>query len=196
MKGILSQKFRPIGLKRNQFSVIAFIVFLAAWITVIAGVPPMHVTKVAIGDSAPLVGQNPLLVEIYEISEINVDGDAVTLIMLTEIAEQMRVQSRTIILKPNACAPYDTVIKTIAAIKRSGANFLFAPPNYSTHFDRSTFGATHDNSGKWGSYNIIYSSAQERFQVRQIRTVIFTHECQRKANSSSEFHTLKSISSS
>ena len=189
-------KLKPIGLKRNQFGVIAFVVLFAAWLTFIAVVPPLHVMKVNIGDSAPLVGQNPLLVEILYNSEVIVNGEGVTLSKLTEMAMQMRAQSRTIILKPNACAPYDTVIKSIAAIKRAGVNFTFSLPDYSTRFERALPKVGYYNSEKWSSSNAIYSNVPERFQMRTIRTVFFDDECQRKNKPSSELNLSKSTISS
>ncbi len=186
-------KFKPIGLKRNQFGVIAFIVFLAVWVTCISAVSPvLHVLRVNIGISAPLVGRDLLVVEINETSEVNVNGEPLTLNMLTHMVEQMRWKSHTIILKPDACAPYDAVVKTIAAIKRGGADITFAPPDYSTRFESGLRKANYSLEKREPSH-AIYSNGQQHFQTRTIRTVILNDECQRKVKPSSLLDTPKNI---
>ena len=134
-----SQNFEPLSLRREQFAIIAFVVFLAAWIPYTASIAPsLHVVKADIGEATPLPGVNPLFVTVLRSSEIRADSNPVTLRRLSELAGEMKSMGRTIVLKPDACAPYDTVIRAIVIIKIASADFAFARPDYPTRFDKNS----------------------------------------------------------
>lgn len=177
------EKFEPIGLRSNQFGLVAAIAILAAWIPNLVSIPPItHIVKMDIGERTSRLGNDGLMVEVLETSEVRANGLPITLYELSMLAHKLKPQTGRVVLKPDPCAPYDMVIKTIATLKREAPNsFSFADPDYSTSFGKAS--RTPDKRAFEGVLwpNADMSNSPLNFRRRLATTMRFSDECRQKA---------------
>ena len=175
------EKFEPIGLRSSQFGLIAAVAMLCAWIPILVSIPPiLHIVKIDIGHRPLRLGSYTFVVDVSQSSEERANGLPVTLHQLSLMAAKS--QDNRVVLKPDPCAPYDRVIKTIAALKIAGpSNLDFADPEYTTSF-RKASRLPSDRVFE----GVLWSSAALNedkllFKSRLATTIFFSEQCRKKA---------------
>lgn len=181
MQGTDLEKFEPIGLRSSQFGLVAAIAILSAWIPSLVSIPPiLHIVKMDIGHRPLRLGSYTLVVDVSQFSEVRANGVLVTLNQLSLM--EAKAQYSRVVLKPDPCAPYDTVLKTIAALKIAGpSNLDFAEPEYTTSFGKAS--RLPDDKVFEG---VLWSNAASnedklRFKSRLATTIFFSGQCRKKA---------------
>jgi biopolymer transport protein ExbD len=176
----------PIGLKREQFGMVAAIAILASMIpTLVSIAPPLHIVKINIGKAAQQVGRAPVLIEIFENGAVTVSGKPVTLLQVSKAAAKAKLIGRGVLLKPDACAPHAIVVETVAALARTGnPKLAIAQPDFPTTFDKSwRSGAGRDNYREFvlSPANLATENANRWRSSLAHSVAVFDDGCQRKA---------------
>jgi biopolymer transport protein ExbD len=181
----MKEQGEPIALRREQFGLVAVIVLLCAWIPHLISMPQLiHIVKIDFGDEHPF-GQSRLLrVAILENGQVNVDGIPAR---LQDLADQMAVaksQSRPVHFHPDGCAPYATVLQTIAVMKRSmHPDVRFAPPDYPTKFGKSALSPNQRGRPEYVLWaTALPNTSTDPWNLRPILSVGFTDGCRTKAD--------------
>jgi hypothetical protein len=177
------EKFEPIELRSNQFALVAAIAILAAWIPNLVSIPPiLHIVQMDFGQRTPGFGDRTLVVDVLESSEIRANGSPVTLLQLKLLAHKMKAENDIVMLKPDPCAPYNTVIKAIVALKIAGpSNLRFADPDYSTGFEKAL---RPPDDRVWEGVlwsNATLNNEKTSFGSRMATTMLPLDECRTKA---------------
>jgi biopolymer transport protein ExbD len=175
------QIYDPITLRREQFGLVAFAVMLFAFLPSLLSIPPIwHVLELEFAAKDRAQPLRALAVRVAENGEVSVEGQPVTLLMLMDrvLIERSRKSVMPISFHPDACAPYDVVLKTMAVLKRSAhPDIRLAKPEFTTSFGKANY--------RWDDYDRLRygtSRAQSPRMAHFVSGFEFSWECKRKAN--------------
>jgi biopolymer transport protein ExbD len=185
----VDKRWEPIGLRREQFGLVAAICLIGAWIPNLVSMPQLiHIVKMDFEKKQVFAKLQPMRVTIFESGEVQINGEPSTLDMLADAAAAARSQSRPISFQPDACAIYDVVLKSLAVLKRSKhPDIRFATPDYPTAFGKAAFKPTDRGRPEYVLWKAALPiAADQRWRTRPILSTNMTYDdCSKRARPAS-----------
>ncbi len=184
----MDKRWEPIGLRREQFGLVAAICLIGAWIPNLVSMPLLvHIVKMDVTKKHVFADSQPMRVTIFESGEVQINGNPATLDMLADAAAAARSKLRPISFEPDACAIYDVVLKSLAVLKRSQhPDIRFASPDYPTEFGKAAFKPTERGRAEYVLWEAaLPMAASQSWKTRPIRSTIITDDCSKRTRPAS-----------